>query len=586
CTGGGLEYAGTGNYSILSGVSTLRNLVLSDPTGTGIRNFPNNNVTICEDLVIGGAADINGPTINLSSNRTLNVNNDLIVNSGILSLGAGGSSRAFIYRDFKIDGGVVNGSFAGRIGVFGSIIVDGGIYNLGTGSHFVIFRRNFELISGQINKQSSTVTANNSSFEQRFVGDFTGVNAFYNLTIDNRTGSQDFFVDGDMEISNRLNLNDGKLILGVGNLLSLSATASFSPTNGRASSYVVGKVTKEITSAGGNFTFPIGSANMWRPAVVKNVSTGGLTWEAQFWDRDVLANTIANTIDPTNPLEIKSWQLGEYWIISDGVAAPPGVTANVGLSWGIETDVSSNSTERQELQVMAWNAVGSTWDNFGGGTYSAGNSQSQGSFESTATVGFSENILVVGSGDLANPLPVELVSFTAEVQNNAVQLDWITATEKDNDFFEVQRSFDGESFETIGLVEGNGTVSYEVVYGFKDIYPLNGRSFYRLKQLDYDGDYEYSPIVQVNLEVASKLRLFPNPTTDQAIYLTLDGFHNVQDVHVKIFNLQGRNVYDDVLSPDELYRKPLPIKEALNPGIYIIEVVQGNTSKQVRLAIR
>lgn len=575
CSGGGLEYAGTGNYSILPGIASVRNLILSDPTGTGVRNLPNNNVTICDNLIV------DGPIVNNSNNKTIDVLGNTFLNNGVFN---GGTGTINFQGNLELSGGTYNGQGGGLTNIFGKFLLNSGTFNSGTAGT-IIFRGDIERTAG--NFVTGAGTASNQirgTTLQTITGDFTGANSFSRLSLRNSAG----FIKtlGDMEASGtRLDFQDG--ILNMNGFDFNITTNNVFPNTGKSNSYINGNVTKEITNAGGSFTFPVGSNVLWRPATIKNVSAAGLTWEAQFWSRNVIDNTIATTADPTNPTEIKTWQLGEYWIISDEAGTPPlaTVTANVGLSWGSETDVSSDPSERQELEVMVWNASSSSWDNKGGGNFSAGNSQSQGSLESTSLISFSENIFVLGSGDVANPLPVELVSFTAEAKNGIVQLDWVTASEKDNDFFEIERSFDGESFETIGVVEGNGTVQYEIAYDFIDMYPLNGKSFYRLKQHDYDGNFEYSPIVSINIDVASNLRLFPNPTTDQAIYLTLDGFHQTQPLHIKIINLQGASMFDQVMSPDDVYRKALPVKQSLKSGIYIIEVIQGNTQKQVRLAI-
>jgi len=112
-------------------------------------------------------------------------------------------------------------------------------------------------------------------------------------------------------------------------------------------------------------------------------------------------------------------------------------------------------------------------------------------------------------------VPVELASFTAEVNNNNVLLSWITATEINNQGFEIERGeITSQDWEMIGFVEGNGTTTEPQVYSFVDKEVLSGKYQYRLKQIDYDGSYEYSKIIEVDVNIPSEFFLsqnYPNP---------------------------------------------------------------------------
>ena len=112
--------------------------------------------------------------------------------------------------------------------------------------------------------------------------------------------------------------------------------------------------------------------------------------------------------------------------------------------------------------------------------------------------------------------PVELVSFNATVVNNSVRLNWQTATEVNNYGFEIQRSVSGErsEFETLGFVEGAGNSNSPKEYSFSDENPPVGKIQYRLKQIDIDGQFEYSEIVEVEIAAPTKFELlqnYPNP---------------------------------------------------------------------------
>jgi len=92
---------------------------------------------------------------------------------------------------------------------------------------------------------------------------------------------------------------------------------------------------------------------------------------------------------------------------------------------------------------------------------------------------------------IQDPLPIELLSFTANADHEFVRLHWATATETNNDFFTIERSTNLNDWEVLGFIDGAGNSSRPLQYVFTDYNPLSGISYYRLKQTDYDGKYEY-----------------------------------------------------------------------------------------------
>ncbi|MBJ6142655.1 discoidin domain-containing protein [Hymenobacter sp. BT559] len=114
------------------------------------------------------------------------------------------------------------------------------------------------------------------------------------------------------------------------------------------------------------------------------------------------------------------------------------------------------------------------------------------------------------------PLPVTLVSFSAAPQGTAVALSWATASEQHNAGFEVQRSADGVAFAPLTTVAGMGTTQAAHTYRYLDAAPLPTTGYYRLKQLDTDGTFAYSPVVAVQPAAsAAALSIYPNPTADR-----------------------------------------------------------------------
>lgn len=94
-------------------------------------------------------------------------------------------------------------------------------------------------------------------------------------------------------------------------------------------------------------------------------------------------------------------------------------------------------------------------------------------------------------------LPIELKSFTGYHNGHDVELEWITSSEYNNDYFTIQRTPDGKVFEDIAIVDGAGTTQEQQFYSFVDRSPYKGTSYYRLKQTDFDGKFEYSDIISM-----------------------------------------------------------------------------------------
>ncbi len=113
--------------------------------------------------------------------------------------------------------------------------------------------------------------------------------------------------------------------------------------------------------------------------------------------------------------------------------------------------------------------------------------------------------------NFSNPLPVKLIKFIASAEAGLVHLEWVTASEQNNKGFDIEKSYDGSSFQKIGFVEGQGTTSDLNTYSFQDFSTID--SYYRFKQIDYDGKFEYSPIRYVAHQTSSdKFEIYPNPT--------------------------------------------------------------------------
>jgi hypothetical protein len=181
--------------------------------------------------------------------------------------------------------------------------------------------------------------------------------------------------------------------------------------------------------------------------------------------------------------------------------------------------------------------------------------------------------IIISSTDA--PLPVTYLNFSAKYANNQVAVTWVTATERDNAYFDVERSADAETFTAIGRRAGKGLSDSRQQYSLTDETPLAGWNYYRLKQVDTDGTVSLSRPVAVLNEGAlagTSLRLFPNPASG-AVTLQVDGNAPVQDVRVS--NMNGRWLTLPA-SSNSLNTSSLPA------GQYIVEIQMqdGRTLRQ------
>lgn len=175
-------------------------------------------------------------------------------------------------------------------------------------------------------------------------------------------------------------------------------------------------------------------------------------------------------------------------------------------------------------------------------------------------------------------IPVELVSFTSAIINSTVNLNWITATELNNSGFEIQRSINKTEWATIGFVRGFGTSTEVHNYSFTDQSPVNGLSFYRLKQVDFDGTSEYSNTIEVTFGAVADYSLaqnYPNPfnpTTKINYAIKEKG-----NVELKVFDLLGSEIatlINEEQNPGN-YEVFFDASK-LSSGVYLYTIKSGN----------
>ncbi|RJQ64937.1 MAG: T9SS C-terminal target domain-containing protein [Stygiobacter sp.] len=185
-------------------------------------------------------------------------------------------------------------------------------------------------------------------------------------------------------------------------------------------------------------------------------------------------------------------------------------------------------------------------------------------------------------------LPVELTSFTGTAYGSIVALDWATATEVNNYGFNVERASMvrqnspqaqlGMTWEKIAFVQGHGNSNSPKIYSFQDGNPSVGKVQYRLKQIDFNGVFEYSPIVEVKVEAPSQLKLaqnYPNPFNPETTISFQIPF--ASHVTLKVYDVLGREVATlvDEFKQAGTYVKTLHAT-SLPSGVYFYKLQTDN----------
>jgi len=193
----------------------------------------------------------------------------------------------------------------------------------------------------------------------------------------------------------------------------------------------------------------------------------------------------------------------------------------------------------------------------------------------------------------ANPLPVELLSFTAvPINNNEVVLEWKTASEINNNYFLVEKSTNAIDYELVTSVASkaiNGNSNIILNYDAIDSSPYSGVSYYRLKQIDFNGDYKYSDVVAVNLDGNAELvfDVYPNPTDGNTFTLSFASDYN-KDYFVEFYDLQGKQLLWQKVIADKAGISTFEIipTNQFSSGMYFVKLNSNGKSNFKKIIVK
>lgn len=183
-------------------------------------------------------------------------------------------------------------------------------------------------------------------------------------------------------------------------------------------------------------------------------------------------------------------------------------------------------------------------------------------------------------------MPIELISFNAQTENDRVKLFWITASEKDNDYFLVEKSQNGASFQKVAVIDGAGTSNSRKNYSAYDNHPVFGTSYYRLKQTDFDGKFEYSDAVSVSVNFSSttcKFKVIPNPCSPQCT-VQMNGCQE-ENISVALVDAMGNEVYSNIPVSEGNKSFTIDPTNNLKPGVYILTGRGQNEKPSQRIMV-
>lgn len=193
--------------------------------------------------------------------------------------------------------------------------------------------------------------------------------------------------------------------------------------------------------------------------------------------------------------------------------------------------------------------------------------------EAARTIGGSPDLIAWDNITLQSTaiLPVELMYFQAIDRRSFVELQWATATELNNEKWIIERLVDGNMVEVIDSLPGEGSTQVQTDYTYRDRTARHGVNYYRLKQVDYDGQYSYSPVVVINRKAAPHPVLgvvpSPNPTTGEVF---IDHNHPNGGCIMKVFDQMGREVHRREIEDNSGFSVNL---DFLDPDIYFIHLI-------------
>jgi len=414
---------------------------------------------------------------------------------------------------------------------------------------------------------SSSIVFNNANPQAIPAGTYN------NLTI---TGGGTKSIAGSIIINGTLTLTSGKLQLGTYDL-TIGSSGSISGAN--STNYIVtnstGGLLRQVPNSATNITYPVGTSTSYNPVVLSQTA-GGTTdnFEVRVFSG---VSTSYNASDAATGTAITSDVVKKTWAISE--STPGGSNVSITLQWNAAdegTSFSRSTCYVAHYTSGAWQSVAAAAAS-GTGPYTR---------QLTGVTSFSPFSVI----DNSSPLPVRMLSFSGKPGDAGNELEWITASEVNNKGFEIERRDESSGdFVFIGFVNGHGTTSMVNNYIYND--DITESAFYRLKQVDFDGRFEYSQIIYIDRSNVNStfsngnisINIYPNPAVNSVSIEVAEGAD--WELNVKLVDINGKEVNVPVQQKSADGRKLTLDVSAVRKGVYFIESVNGQNKLSQKLLI-
>lgn len=348
----------------------------------------------------------------------------------------------------------------------------------------------------------------------------TGVNSAGDLTIDNSNGVT---LNSALSLSGDLTLTNGSLTTS-GTTLSLASASSISGAS--SSKYIIGPLSRAAFT--GSQAFPIGTSTFYRPPTINPGASSSVSAE---YVRSNPTTDISATLDTDGTTTAGSINENGYWTLTFGNTN----TAEITLTFDETDDVITASSN---LVIAKYDNSASEWVAYEASGFTTS------SVTAFVTIDDVNDIYFTVGATSSSLLPIELKSFEATWEEGSVKLDWVTATEKNNDYFEVIRSPDAHHWEVLTMISGAGNSNQDINYQWVDEQPFERDNYYRLRQVDFDGTEEQHKIVWINNQALypSKLIVYGNPLINATLDFEFVHVDRSTPVIVGLMDVGGRKV--------------------------------------------
>jgi hypothetical protein len=188
----------------------------------------------------------------------------------------------------------------------------------------------------------------------------------------------------------------------------------------------------------------------------------------------------------------------------------------------------------------------------------------------------------LNSSSTNGALPVKLLFFNGVQTDDAIALNWATASEENFDKFVIQHSVDGKSFSAIAEVSGAGNSKVKLVYDYTDHAISVGKNYYRLKSVDFDGKFEYSKVVFVNSSASKKMWISHNPSCGNSVHFSTN-FNASEADRIILLNNQGKIVAEGNASK---VKGQFEFDNALSAGVYLLKYLGNDAELLARVVVK